>query len=226
MKRIYYILFALSAVFITACEKDSEGVSQITTYCEFEMKGDVDMFIPVGTTFTDPGCIAWEGETEVKVTSTSNINTNEIGMYTITYTAVNSDGFPATTTRNVNVCYPNMDIAGIWTAQIVRNGSPRGPYQLTLLPLSEKTFYITDLLGGWYWIGSGYGFTYAFPGVLEINDDNTLSIIEAHESAWGSVGVFSESVTPTYNPETKTINFVTVMSDTNAYLFNVTLTKN
>ncbi len=227
MKKIVYLLLVAGTFFLASCSQDSEGVSKVTTYCTFDMNGDQVTYHVVGTPFTDPGCTAYEGEEVVDVTTKSNVDANKSGLYTIVYSAVNSDGFSASTVREVIVYYPNDDIMGNWSASIVRNGSTnRGPYTLELIPFSENTFYIPDLLGGWYWYGSGYGATYAFPALVQFDDSNTLSIVSAYKSAWGSVGQFVVgSVVPTLDTTTGTIHYVAKMSDSDAYLFDVTLTK-
>ncbi len=227
MKKIYYILCAMSTLFLASCEKDSEGASKITTYCTFDMSGDQRTYHILGTPFTDPGCKAYEGDTEVDVTTKSNVNPDKGGIYSIVYSAVNSDGYSASAVREVIVYYPNDDIMGNWTANIVRNGATkRGPYTFELIPLSANTFNIPDLLGGWYWYGSGYGVTYAFPAVVQFDSSNVLSVVSTGKSAWGSVGqLVPGSATPTINTSTGTIHYVAKMSDSDDYLFDVTLTK-
>ncbi len=227
MKKIYYAFVVMSILILTSCEKDSEGVSQITTYCSFEMSGDQVTYHIVGTPFTDPGCKAYEGENEVDVTTKSNVDANKSGVYSIAYSAVNSDGYSASVVREVIVYYPNDDIMGNWTANIVRNGVlARGPFTLELIPFSANTFYTPDLLGGWYWYGSGYGVTYGFPATVQFDSNNVLSIVSAGKSAWGSVGqLVPDALTPTLDTTTKTIHYVAKMSDSDDYLFDVTLTK-
>jgi hypothetical protein len=74
------------------------------------------MSVVKGGIFTDPGATATEKGTPINVTTSGTINTNTPGLYIVTYSAVNKDGFPASTTRTVAVLsgheVPNTDISG------------------------------------------------------------------------------------------------------------------
>jgi hypothetical protein len=69
-----------------------------------------------GSTFTDPGATATSQGQNINVTTTGTVNTNQVGLYTLTYTAVNADNFPASATRTVAVLpsaeIPGTDISG------------------------------------------------------------------------------------------------------------------
>lgn len=95
----------LVLILLPACEKDDLGlsVSRETQFATFEMEGDQQMFVEVGTPFVDPGVKAFEGDAEVPVSVDGAVNSSETGLYTLTYSAVNSDGFPNTTRRLVFV---------------------------------------------------------------------------------------------------------------------------
>jgi prepilin-type N-terminal cleavage/methylation domain-containing protein len=69
------------------------------------LNGDNPMDIASGDTYTDPGATVSDnsGESiEVNV-NTSALNTNAVGTYTVTYTAIDSSGNTVTKTRTVNV---------------------------------------------------------------------------------------------------------------------------
>lgn len=105
MKKLHYI-FILASLFLSfSCKEDltSEGVSQVTTYVKLTMAGEHFMSIPQGSAYTEPGIVAKEGETTVDVTTTGSVDTSKPGVYTITYGAVNKDGFPVSDTRIVCV---------------------------------------------------------------------------------------------------------------------------
>lgn len=112
MKRYFYILAAF-VLFLTSCEKDTEGVSKETAFANFEMTGDPIMFLKPGVTFTDPGVKATENGTALEVKSTGAVNTSVVGVYKINYAAVNSDGYPGTTSRQVVVFDVTPDVAEI-----------------------------------------------------------------------------------------------------------------
>jgi len=112
MKRYFNILAAF--VFLLAsCEKDTEGVSKETAFANFEMTGDPILFLKPGATFTDPGVKATESGANLEVKSTGTVNTSVAGVYQINYAAVNSDGYPGTTSRQVVVFEATPEVASL-----------------------------------------------------------------------------------------------------------------
>ena len=97
--------------FAYGCDKDDTlrntetevGHSRVTYFPSLELKGDRYVAIPVGGSFTDPGAEATAGGTAVTPVVGGAINYNTPGVYTLTYTATNSDGFSAVRNRTVVV---------------------------------------------------------------------------------------------------------------------------
>ena len=117
MKSINAILILALAFLISSCEKDPivntpdmVGTSKITYYPIITLTGNSILAIPNGTLFTDPGVKAAAGSAEVPVVTSGTVNTNEDGVYTLIYTATNSDGFSSTAARTV-VVYTTDDNA-------------------------------------------------------------------------------------------------------------------
>ena len=80
--------------------------------------GDNPATVEVGSTYTDAGATTDSGEA---VTSSGTVDTNTLGVYTITYTATDSSGNQATATRTVNVVdttIPVMTLIGSSTVTI------------------------------------------------------------------------------------------------------------
>jgi hypothetical protein len=105
----YLVMLTVSSLLLTACSKDNfkykdgyVGSSKITTYPEITVKGEDYMIVAKGGSFTDPGATAKAGTADVKVSS-NTISTAAAGVYTITYTATNVDGFSASAIRHVIV---------------------------------------------------------------------------------------------------------------------------
>ncbi len=111
MKRyISYLTIVLFSVILASCNKDSfnykpgyVGISKITTYPIITVTGAAYVAVPKGGTYTDPGVTATAGSASVKVVTTGTPNTNAVGVYLVTYTATNTDGFSATSSRTVAV---------------------------------------------------------------------------------------------------------------------------
>jgi hypothetical protein len=103
MKKLYYILLLFSIVTFSSCEKDSENVSKTTYYANFEVKGDKLVVIEKDQTYVDAGAVALEGTKELPVTTKSNLDISKAGVYTILYSARNSDNYDAFEQRTVIV---------------------------------------------------------------------------------------------------------------------------
>ena len=118
MKKILFLSLGV-ALLLSSCEKDSLGVSTVTTYPTIELNGDQAMTVAVGAAYTDAGCVAMEGPEDItaRVVTTGSVNTATAGVYTITYTVANKDGFTATNRRYVGVidaAAAAMDISGVY----------------------------------------------------------------------------------------------------------------
>jgi len=125
MNKLRYIIGILAVLFLFAsCEKeDSLGLSKQTNYAVFTMTGDALMVIDKGSTFTDPGVTAKEGEADATVTIAGTVDAATAGIYKLTYSAVNVDGYSASVDRYVVV----VDKAAVTGSNLV------GQY--------ERTFY-------------------------------------------------------------------------------------
>ena len=242
MKRfIQYITIAFIGMVGLSCEGDkvTEGISQITFFPDFDYKGETTVFSKCGAAFTDPGVTASEQGQSIPVTTnvsaligggslTSVPGTAD--RYTITYAAVNKDGFDASATRTVwQVCTGDLktSIEGLYTSTVFRNGTSGPQYtdmQYVMIrkkPGTENTYQVSDAIGGWYQLGRALGDTYLAPG-LEI----TVNSIPKNDIKFGGSPVvltFGGPVTPkslTVNPATKTLVLTT---DWNVYNFVATL---
>ncbi len=232
MKTIYYYLsFILLLGIASSCEKESEGLSRITHYVDINLDGDNTVSVPLGSDYTEPGYTAFEGETDVtgQVQIEDNINTSEIGVYDVTYTAVNADNFPSSKSRTVVVydpSAPDIDLSGTYATTTVRteadgtNPRPRS-LEMTLEKVGTGVFYVNGLMGNYYSIGSDYGPAYAMNGYVNLNSDYTFSLITSHIEGWGDG--LEDFRNATYDPETGTIKWDAVYAG--ADIFAVTGTK-
>ena len=167
MKKILSILVVAFLVFSCSPE-DSGNVSKITYYPEFKLNGDDVMFINKGDEFVDEGVIATEGDTEIPYTTKvtgkyrggTSVDSNVVDIYTITYTAVNQDGFTGTAMRTVYVIETGdlvNSIAGLYTSTVLRNGANTAAYQnmkyVLIWQNTDGTYQVSDAFGGWYSIG-------------------------------------------------------------------------
>lgn len=220
---IYAMLLALGVITLASCDKDTEGLSRITTYAVLEMNGESFVKVNVGGSFNDPGCVATMGGEDVtdQIQVSSNVDTSKPGFYNVNYVVYNDDGFPASASRTVMVVDPN-NFAGVYLGESEFGSRHYYNAPINITKRADGTFLIDDLAGGFYCYGRypGYEPTYDFhlEAILQLNADNTIEVLAQGSWYWGDP---MEDVSGSYDPATGTIKLV---MDFGAP-FYVTLTK-
>jgi hypothetical protein len=220
---IYAMLLALGVITLASCDKDTEGLSRITTYAVLEMNGESFVKVNVGGSFNDPGCVATMGGEDVtdQIQVNSNVDTSKPGFYNVNYVVYNDDGFPASASRTVMVVDPN-NFAGVYLGESEFGSRHYYNAPINITKRADGTFLIDDLAGGFYCYGRypGYEPTYDFhlEAILQLNADNTIEVLAQGGWYWGDP---MEDVSGSYDPATGTIKLV---MDFGAP-FYVTLTK-
>src|SRR5688572_28074816 len=104
------IYIAIAMVIMVSCNNDleTEGISRITYYPTFELERGTLVLYEVGESYTEPGIKVTEEGAEIPFTTTGTVDTSVPGFYSITYSAVNKDGFQGSETRTVVVLEPNL----------------------------------------------------------------------------------------------------------------------
>ncbi|HTQ65381.1 MAG TPA: DUF5011 domain-containing protein [Puia sp.] len=157
---------------------DTVGSSKIIYFPTISLNGADAMSVVKGTTFNDPGAKADVNGTDVPVTTSGTVNTDEVGLYIVTYTAANAEGFTASTQRTV-VVIPQaetpgaQDLSGTYTAI---GGAP-GP--ATVTKVDQGLYFTTNCWGG--------GSQVVIPVYFICTDGATLSIPEQVVGAVGRV---------------------------------------
>ena len=111
MKRIinYIVLLALPALLIAGCKKDTTAnVSKEVkvSYPEITLKGNPFVIVALGATYTDAGAKLKDDITGAVTDiqpSSNPVNTAQPGLYLVTFSASNANGFETSTTRVVAV---------------------------------------------------------------------------------------------------------------------------
>lgn len=230
MKKILYSLmsFLITLSFTSCNDETTQDLSVVTHYVTLELNGDELIHLPLGTTYTDEGVIALEGDEDVtsNVTVNNSVNSNEAGIYTVTYSVTNKDGFPSSTERTVIVYDPsiNTSIEGVYNVNGTRNSSGKieaySGFTVSITNYLPGIFKISDYLGGYYEQGRGYGSAYALTGYLKINADNTIEALTGYVAGWGDS--YNSVENGIYDAATGEISFDV---DYAGMLFAVTLTK-
>ncbi len=111
-------LLAIVLVGISSCSLEDPIESRVTEYAEFEVTGGPYVYWEQGEAFTEPGVVAIAGGETLEVQIDGTVDVNTPGVYVLTYSSVNADGFAATTTRfvavgNTDVAF-NRDLSGLY----------------------------------------------------------------------------------------------------------------
>lgn len=194
-KLLITMAFVGIAMIFNSCTDDStEGLTRITYYPELTLEGDKTLYLDKGTSFTDPGYTAILNGEDVsdQVEISTNLNTNKSGIYTISYSIMNADGFSSSASRKVIVTDPNDAIEGIYYtdpesyrlyngAQVAYGNS----FTILILNNGDGTYSVDDLLGGWYCQRAGYGSNYAMQGIISVSADGSIDMLASYVPGWG-----------------------------------------
>lgn len=210
MKKIYLLgLLAFGLLAMSSCNdgKDELTDSHLTYYANLQMEGDAFMAVPVGSDFTDPGCKGTlNGEditSKIVVDGADEVDPNTLGFYTITYSALGSDGYPASVSRTVCVYDPEvtLEIGGSYNTDMeaTKYGAAKRPFsyyaagygntsQCTGINFDKVLpgiYYCNDLLGGWYEQIRGYGSRYAMTGYVSVDNEGNIKLLDSYLAGWG-----------------------------------------
>ncbi|MDR2805636.1 MAG: DUF5012 domain-containing protein [Dysgonamonadaceae bacterium] len=247
MKKIVRFLFitsiTISAILLTSCisdeDKDSFGLSKVTTFPTLDLVGEGEIFyMPLGQTYADPGFSAMVGPEDITaLVKVTPIDVSATGLKTITYTATNDEGYSVSKTRSVYVYnatgVSTGDLSGNYTTDITRKvvstgvTANRGPFTLTLTKGCEGHYFCSDLLGGWYWIGGGATYaSYHYDGIIRVAADGSVTADCVGTTPWGGYAYFLSGAA--YDFGTGVMTFISTgdeVSGLNAYQWSCTLTK-
>jgi Domain of unknown function (DUF5011) len=93
------------------------GISKIVYFPSVTIKGDRLMIINMGSTFTDPGAEATLNGASVQYTTSGSVDVNTPGIYDLTYSASNPQGYSASDWRTVVVMGNDIsthDLSGVY----------------------------------------------------------------------------------------------------------------
>lgn len=131
----------VSGLLLTSCEESTDGVSKVTAYANMSLNGDALVVLTQGETYTEQGAEAEADGKVLEVKIDGTVDTNKPTMYKISYSAINSDGFPAYLTRTVVVLSnkpSTINLAGTFT----RNGNPN-----TVTQISDRKYKCDNATG-------------------------------------------------------------------------------
>jgi hypothetical protein len=122
------------------------GISTVTHYVVLTLKGASFQSVVENESFTDSGVTAVENGVDVDYTVSGSIDFTTPGVYVLTYTAVNKDGYPSSITRRVAVIpspeLPGVDLSGTY------NNLGSASLTATITKLAPGVYYTTNCWGG------------------------------------------------------------------------------
>ncbi|MFI3316528.1 MAG: BT_2262 family domain-containing protein [Rikenellaceae bacterium] len=243
MKRniILALVSVVTALGLTGCTKvTSEGHTGITYYAAYSIYGDNPCEHAVGDEYVDAGFSATiydvaSGEfiditDEIEVDNT--VDGENMGIYSVTYSHTNVDGFTYSESRTVYVYdmdYDGYDISGVYTTQPGSTISFGGDtpsayegYEVTIEAPLPGFFYISDYLAGLYDVYAGYGSNYAMTGYATMIGDEFVAL-SSRVPAWGDSMDWLEN--GVYDATNKTITYDLAYYD-EYYVFHLVLKLN
>lgn len=230
-KYISILASALAVLSLVSCSKDTEGLTQVTYYAVIELEGPVYDQAEAGTPYIDPGYSAtMQGEditSDVKISTTMDLSNPAPGYYTLTYSAINEDGFPATATRYVLVTDADDNASGYYSTDAnsfrVSSGGTTyygRSYSIIVYGDAQGQYHVSDFLGGWYDQRAGYGGSYAAVGAFDLAADGTITLVSSYVAGWGdSLSGLDDAK---FDEESGTISWV---ADYAGMEFHVIMTK-
>lgn len=213
MKKSLYLIVCAAALFVLgSCQKlTTEGVTRTTYYPVLGLEGDDPYVVTLGQSYVEPGYTATLNGEDVSagVTVSSNVDTSAPGIYSVTYSAVNEDGFSASISRDVYVLNPG-GIDNVYSSHARMGSRDYKDLPIVIKKVSDGVYEIEDLCGGFYCYGRypGYEPTYDFHAEarFKINADNTITLTGA--GSWYFKNSFDYSnFTGTYDPTTGVIDY-------------------
>jgi hypothetical protein len=211
MSRILLVTLLSGVLLLIGCEKKitTEDESRITYFPEFNIVGDEYVTMPKDSKYVDEGAVSTENGIEIETSVTSNVDTSEVGIYTVNYSATNSEGYSKTATRHVIVYDPDKgvgaaDISGSYLSNVVQNNTQAYTnLQTTLTKVAEGVFFHSDWVGGYYAQGKKGGATYAFKGYMLLTANNEI----IHLSSTNPWGIPFNDVIGIYEPQSKQLDY-------------------
>jgi len=142
--KIIKLFSVFTILAIVSCTEEDPIESTITNFPAFDYQPFV--ILEIGDSFI-PSAIAMEGENEIEVTIGGAVDTSDVGIFNISYSATNSDGYDGTAAQVVIVHDPSIvgtDVSG----NIYDINTPTRTGVISLIEGTTSIFYASDMGGG------------------------------------------------------------------------------
>ncbi len=230
MKNILYTAACLLVLLcIGSCRKlTTEGVTGITYYATLTVKGDSKILHQKGDAYTDPGCSAvLKGEdVTAQIKTESTVNINKSGVYSVSYSVTNVDGFTSSASRTVIVYDKTDAVEGVYAVNpasySLKDGEKTvygGDFEIIVTKTDDGKIVFDDLLGGYYCQRANYGSKYAMEATVTLAADGAMTLESSLVPGWEDS---ASSLTGKYIRAEKKFDYCAVYAEMD---FNVILTK-
>lgn len=218
--RIFLTIGFLSVLLFNSCKKETEGLSTETLHAY--MNGDAVQYLAPGV-YVEEG-LSYKGVKlpEDAYEQEGSVNPDSAGIYEITYTYVNADGYTRRMQRKVYIFDPTAKIpSGVYKSEFKN-------LDLFVIATGPDTYYIESIEGLYacsvqtdpVGFKNVYGNGLYIPGIVKLNDDNTFSLVWTDPEgmwAYGALPYYSsiEIDGSIYNEATGVLTFATVITRPN-----------
>ncbi|MBR5255398.1 MAG: DUF5011 domain-containing protein [Bacteroidales bacterium] len=204
--RILTLLCAAAVIAAVGCTKKTTGLIDVTYYATIELAGDNPYVVQLGSSYAEPGFTATLNGEDIsgQVTVDSNVDTSSPGIYSVTYTAVNADGFSSSVVRDVYVLNPG-GIDNVYMSHARMGSRDYNNLPIVISKVSDGVYELEDLCGGFYCYGRypGYEPTYDFHADVQFSLAEDGSFIIKKIGNWYFKNSFNyENITGGYDAET------------------------
>lgn len=231
MKKILICLTACLGLFLaTSCEDKEWTDSKVTYYATLTLEGDDFIVLDKGTAYVEPGYSAEMKGADVTsaVQVTTDLDVNTSGVYSVNYLIVNEDGFSVSESRTVVVLDPNDAVEGFYATDPAsfrdnRKGTLTTygkSFEILVIGQPDGTYFVDDILGGYYGQRAGYGADYYLEGNISIADDGTVTLNSSFVNGWGDSA--DDMTGGKWDASTKTLSWCAIYANME---FNVSMTK-
>jgi hypothetical protein len=196
MKINALLILLFMTIGLASCDKEKDynyaegtvGRSKIVSFPLIETKGDKLIILTQGATYTEAGAAATLGGATATYTTSGTVNTAQGGVYNLTYTASNPEGYTASDWRTVVVIGNDVSANNFSGTYLRSVTSVTSTWTKT-----ASGIYTVENPGG---AGAGVGLT-----VIAVNyTGNKIAIPHQISPDFGEVSSGSESYTLTPAP--------------------------
>ncbi|MFM2284042.1 MAG: hypothetical protein RL222_1546 [Bacteroidota bacterium] len=196
------LLFAFFSVtvLLSGCKKDENELSRPTFWPNLTIQGDKLVIITVGDSYEDEGAIATVNGEPIEVDTDNGVDSETPGVYSVDYSAYNTDGIPAKDSRTV-IVLPDVELAdGDVVVGKYKLAVPTRPIpipEMEVTKIADGLYYTTNIYGS-----NGSNQLILIPAYIYTTNGINFTVLDASPIASKFAGNIAFDGTATWNPST------------------------